>query len=58
MLKRNQIIFTKITASKTTPYSLAFESIIIVTGPSFKSATFISAPNAPVWMGYPKSFSN
>ena len=29
-------------------YSLVFESIRIVTGPSFTKATFILAPNTPV----------
>lgn len=28
--------------------SIYFESIIIVTGPSFKRSTFMSAPNIPV----------
>lgn len=29
-------------------YSLFFVSMQIVTGPSFKSSTFMSAPNSPV----------
>ncbi len=32
-------------------YSLFFESIRIVTGPSFSKDTFISAPNLPVCTG-------
>jgi hypothetical protein len=39
-------------------YTLFFESITIVTGPSFVSATFISAPNSPVCTGFAKASSN
>lgn len=34
-------------------YSFCFESIQIVTGPSFTRATFMSAPNTPVCIGFP-----
>src|SRR5690606_2070659 len=34
-------------------HTLFFVSMIIVTGPSFTRATFISAPNSPVWTGFP-----
>ncbi len=34
-------------------YSLFFVSMMIVTGPSFTSATFMSAPNSPVGTGFP-----
>ena len=37
-------------------YSLFLLSISIVTGPSFNSATFISAPKTPVCTFLPKSF--
>ena len=40
---------------RTPPHSRDLESIRIVTGPSFTSHTFMSAPNVPVWMGRPKS---
>lgn len=39
-------------------YILFLESMIMVTGPSFKSSTFISAPNSPVCTGLPKWFSS
>lgn len=38
--------------------TLFLESIIIVTGPSLSSETFISAPKMPVSMDFPKSNSN
>ena len=38
--------------------SLFFVSIKIVTGPSFNSDTFISAPNSPVNISFPKSVCN
>ena len=34
-------------------YSLFFVSIEMVTGPSFNSSTFMSAPNSPVPIGFP-----
>ena len=39
-------------------YSLFFESIKIVTGPSFTMVTFISAPNFPVCIFLTKSLSS
>ena len=36
-------------------YSRAFESMMMVTGPSFARLTSMWAPNSPVWMGRPKS---
>ena len=39
-------------------YSLFFVSITIVTGPSFSSSTFISAPNTPVPTVLPRSFES
>ncbi len=40
---------------RTKTYSLAFESTQIVTGPSLISATFMSAPNTPVFTPHPDS---
>jgi hypothetical protein len=39
-------------------YSLTFESIQIVTGPSFTSATFMSAPKTPVGTFLPEAVSS
>ena len=36
-------------------HSFNFESIIIVTGPSFTNSTFISAPNTPFLVGFPSA---
>lgn len=39
-------------------YSLFLVSITIVTGPSFTNSTFISAPNSPVPIFFPRSADN
>lgn len=39
-------------------YALFLLSIVMVTGPSFSRATFINAPNTPVFISLPKSLPN